>query len=147
MCDSRPVQGLLLNRGELQPKLTLFEVQRSGDTDSPILSPFFSQHLPINRFKLTVRVTQDPFEDGKVSFNNLEEAWDLWLWHPMPLDMGEERYAVYFNRTSRVPESTGTSSLSTRSDIAVFRQALNRPGLTLMSIKLREDKFGLYGVF
>ena len=141
------MQAILVNRGDVEPRLALFDVQRVGETDEPMLAPFFPPDLAVNHFKLAVRVTKNPFEDGKVMFNNDDDTWDLWLWHPMPLDIAEDRYVVYFNKSPRDIQNVGTSSFSTRSDIAVFRQALNRTGLTLMSIKLREDKFGLYGVF
>ena len=147
MRDPRPVQAVLLNRGDIEPRLTTFDVQRTGDTDSPLLAPMFPVELTVTRLKLTVRTTKDPFQDGKVIYNNEDESWDLWLWHPMPIDAGEDKYVVYYNKSQAQPDRAAGESFSLRHDIVVFRQALNRPGLTLVSVKWREDKWGLYGVF
>ena len=72
--------------------------------------------------------------------------WEIVMYHSMPSEQECEKYIIYFNRRE-AGVGDAREVVSRNSDIAVFRQALNRSGTVLTSIREREDKFGLHGVF
>ena len=143
----RKVNAIFCRCGAAQYTYDAFPVSRKDGEDIPVLADYFPANLAVHFCRLSVHTTIDPYCDGKIVYCEAIDTWQVYTYHPLHSPQDIEKYVVYFNRREGAVTSRDRECFSTRSDILVFRQALNRAGMSFIPLKLREDRFGLYAVF
>ena len=144
---SRKVNAIFCRCGTSRYTYDAFPLCRKDGEDVPILVGLFPANLAVQHCRLTVYTTSDPYRDGKIVYCEAIDTWQVYTYHPLHTPQDLEKYVVYFNRREVAVTSCERECFSGCSDILVFRQALNRAGLSFIPLKLREDRFGLYAVF
>lgn len=148
--SSRDIQAVVVRRGSSDARVVTVRVQREHDEDVPRLKDYMERDFPVYRMRLNVHATSKKYRDGQVQHDPGTDVWEIEVYHSMPLRQDCDRYVIFFTSVGQAvdgEQQSDSEAVSPNCDIAVFRQSLNRSATQFTSIKQREDRFGLHGVF
>lgn len=143
----REVLAAVILCGNDDAQMVKLAVDTVGEDDVPVLDVLFPPEPPPDRIRLTVYTTLDPNRGGNVYHTTGTDLWEIHVYHHMAMVQEPQKYVLFYNRREAELDTGNTPAVSRRSDVVVFRQSLNRAGVVFTSLKVREDMFGLHGVF